>query len=298
MYHFCLERWERENVVALRRRVQAPFLFVEASGTPLAIKRQGQGQPIICLHATGHGGRDFEGFAAAVTGKGFEAVIVDWPGQGASPPDQGKMPASAIRYAQILRALIPQLGLSQPPILLGNSIGAAAALSLAIEQPQIVKGLVLCNPGGLAPLTFVVRRGIGAMVWFFNRGAQGAGWFARAFALYYDNLVLPGVAAAEQRARIVAAGYENAGVMRDAWMSFGTPEADLRAAAQTLRVPCLFAWARRDRIVAWKACKEAVEAIPGAQVEMFEAGHAAFLEDADAFNRAFIDFAGRLRSTS
>lgn len=276
--------------------VQAPFLIVEAGGTSLAVKRQGQGQPVICLHATGHGGRDFEGFAAAMTGKGFETIMVDWPGQGASPPDQRQVPASAARYAQILRALIPQLGLSPRPILLGNSIGGAAALSLAIEQPQIAKGLVLCNPGGLAPRTFVVRRAIGAMVWFFGQGARGAGWFERAFALYYDKLVLPSAAAAEQRARIVAACCENAAVMRDAWQSFRTPEADLRTAAQTLKVPCLFAWAKRDRIVAWKACKPAIDAIPGAQVQMFEAGHAAFLEDADAFNRAFMDFAGRLPS--
>lgn len=275
--------------------VQAPFSLIEASGTRVAVKRQGQGQPVICLHATGHGGRDFEGFAAAMTGEGYETIMVDWPGQGASPPDEGKVPASAARYAQILRALISRLGLSEPPILLGNSIGGAAALSLAIEQPQIVKGLVLCNPGGLVPLTFAVRLGIGAMVWFFSRGAMGAGWFEGAFALYY-KLVLPSVAAAEQRARIVAACRENAAVMRDAWERFRTPEADLRTAAQGLQVPCLFAWAKRDRIVAWKACKPAVEAIPGAQVQMFDGGHAAFLEDADAFNRAFIEFAGRLPS--
>jgi pimeloyl-ACP methyl ester carboxylesterase len=51
---------------------------------------------------------------------------------------------------------------------------------------------------------------------------------------------------------------------------------------------------KRDRIVAWKACKPAVDAIPGAQVQMFDAGHAAFLEDADSFNRAFIAFARQL----
>lgn len=277
--------------------VQAPFSYVEAAGTSLAVKRQGQGQPVICLHATGHGGRDFEGFAAAMAGKEFETILVDWPGQGASPPDQAKVAASAARYAQILRALISQLALAQPPILLGNSIGGAAALSVAIDHPRIVKGLVLCNPGGLVPLTFAVRRGIGATIWFFDQGARGAAWFERAFALYY-RLVLSGAAAAEQRARIVAACRENAAVMRDAWESFRSPEADLRTAARGLRVPCLFAWAKGDRIVAWKACKPAIEAIPGAQVQMLDGGHAAFLEDADAFNRAFETFAGRLPSNA
>ncbi len=277
--------------------VQAPFSFIESGGTTLAIKRRGGGHPIICLHATGHGGRDFEGFAEAMSGKGFEVIMLDWPGQGASPPDAGNVPASAARYAQLLSALIPALGLSQRPILLGNSIGGAAALSVAIKQPEVVRGLVLCNPGGLAPLNFVVRRAIAAMIWFFNRGARGAGWFEGAFARYY-RVVLPTAAAAEQRARIVAAGRETATVMRDAWKSFRTPGADLRIGAQKLQVPCLFAWAKRDRIVAWKASKPAIDAIPNAQVQMFEGGHAAFLEDPDAFNRAFLDFAARLPSHS
>ncbi len=217
-------------------------------------------------------------------------IALDWPGQGASPPDGENAPTSAARYAQILGALIPMLGLTQRPILLGNSIGGAAALSVAIEQPQAIKGLVLCNPGGLAPVNLVVRRAIVAMIWFFSAGARDARWFEPAFAQYY-KLVLPGVAFAEHRARIVAAGGESASVMRDAFKSFLKPEADLRLAAKRLNVPCLFAWAKRDRIVAWKASKPAVDLIANAQVQMFEGGHAAFLEDANAFNFAFLNFA-------
>ncbi len=273
--------------------VQEPFSLVEAGGTELAVKRTGKGQPVICLHATGHGGRDFADFAAAMATQGCEVICVDWPGQGASPPDATGTPASAAHYAKLLGELVPALGLSSPPILLGNSIGGAAALSLAIQSPTTAKALVLCNPGGLAPLNFVARCAIGAMVWFFKAGERGAGWFGKRFADYYRT-ILPSAPAHDQRARIVAAGHETAQIMREAWESFRLPEGDLRDAARTLKTPCLFAWAKADRIVALKASAPAIKAIPNAQVQSFEGGHAAFLEDPDAFNRAFLEFISSL----
>jgi len=273
--------------------VQLPFSLIEVGGTRLAVKRDGVGLPVICLHATGHGGRDFEGFATTMALRGFEVITMDWPGQGASPSDATGAPASARRYAELLGGLIAKLELQVPPILVGNSIGGAAALSFATGAPGMTKALVLCNPGGLAPLNAVAQIAIAAMIRFFAAGERGASWFHTAFALYYQ-LVLPGPAARNQRARIVAASLETAPVMRQAWESFRSDAADLRTAAQGLHLPCLFAWAKADRIVALKASLPAISAIPNAQLRQFEGGHSAFAEDPDAFNQAFLDFASAL----
>lgn len=59
--------------------VQAPYALLEAGRTRLALKRQGAGLQVICLHATGHGGRDFEPFAKVMAAKGFETI--SWIGQ-------------------------------------------------------------------------------------------------------------------------------------------------------------------------------------------------------------------------
>src|SRR5258705_1899899 len=116
---------------------------VVVDGVRLAVARSGRGPAVVCLHAIGHGGRDFEAFAAAVE-KRFEVIRVDWPGQGRSGPDTGQ-PAAA-RYAELLAGLLAELHVSNP-IIIGNSIGGATAIVYAGKHP--VRALVLCDPGGI-----------------------------------------------------------------------------------------------------------------------------------------------------
>ncbi|HEX6865653.1 MAG TPA: alpha/beta fold hydrolase, partial [Caulobacteraceae bacterium] len=150
---------------------------IESGGARLAVKRWGAGQPVVCLHAIGHGADDFAPFADRV-GPGFEVIAIDWPGQGASPLDGG--PVTAAHYADLLEAALPKL-CKGPAILIGNSIGGAAAITLAARRPEAVKGLVICNSGGLAPVGPVERRAIALLTAFFRAGERGAGWFKPAF---------------------------------------------------------------------------------------------------------------------
>jgi pimeloyl-ACP methyl ester carboxylesterase len=282
-----------QSVIAGSKRsavgVQQPYALHIADGTQVAVAQYGTGKPIICLHATGHGGRDYAAFADAIAHGGYAVFLVDWPGHGASPPDATGRRVSAERYAALLAELIPFLCGELKPILLGNSIGGAAALSFALRDADKVRALVLCNPGGLAPLNALARGVIAGMVKFFGAGERGASWFPRAFAAYY-RLVLPGKPAAAQRERIVAASPEMAPLLKQAWDSFRQPDADLRARATKLAVPTLFAWAKQDQIVAWSRSNAAVSMIPRHEVRMFRGGHSAFLEDPAAFNAAFLSF--------
>jgi pimeloyl-ACP methyl ester carboxylesterase len=273
--------------------VQPPYDLVEAAGTKVAISRRGVGRPILCLHATAHGGRDFESLSDALVPLGFEILCVDWPGHGASPSDATGEPASAKRYAAVLEDLIPILFGKAKPIVIGNSIGGAAALITALEKPEAVRALVLCNPGGLARLDPLATMVINLLVKFFEAGALGARWFPWAFGLYY-RLVLSGKPAHPQRNRIVAAGPEMAPILVQAWRSFGEAEADLSGKVASLGLPVLFAWAKSDQIVAWSRSKHAVETIPQAKMEFFRGSHAAFLEDPLSFQKAILAFLGAL----
>ena len=261
---------------------------VAVDGVSLAYAREGRGQPVVCLHATGHGGRDFEAFAAALRA-GFEVIRVDWPGQGRSAPDH--KPVSAARYGELLVGVLDALRIEQP-ILLGNSIGGAAALHCAAKRP--VKALVLCNTGGLIEVTPAIASVCNTMSRFFAAGARKAWWFGPAFRAYYSLLVLPSGSARDQRRRIIAAGYELAETLRDAWQSFGKPEADIRSLALTLDVPIWFAWATGDKLIQLKACQPTISKMKRAKLTKFGGGHAAFLERPAAFVRAFKKFAATL----
>ena len=203
------------------------------------------------------------------------------PGQGRSGPD--REPASAARYATLLSGLLAALHVEHP-ILIGNSIGGAAAILHASRHP--VKAVVLCNSGGLLEVTPSITRACNAMSAFFAAGARGAWWFPLAFWLYYTLLVLPTAAARPQRRRIIAAHHETAAVLRDAWQSFGKSDADLRDLAASLDVPVWVAWARGDRIIRLSACLPAIHRMRRARVTRFRGGHSAFLEQPQEFARA------------
>jgi pimeloyl-ACP methyl ester carboxylesterase len=266
-----------------------PVEFHDVAGARLAVARLGCGPPVVCLHATGHGARDYEAFADRV-GDAFEVVAVDWPGQGRSPREA--TPASAPRYAALLTALLEKLG-GDPAIVVGCSIGGAAAIETAAKRPDLVRALVVCNAGGLAAIDAPSRFAIGLMHRFFAAGALGARWYPKAFEIYY-RMVLPGPAARAQRDRIVAAAAETAPVLAEAWASFASPQADLRSLAPTLRCPTLFAWTAKDRILPWSKSRAAATTVPDHRVEMFDGGHAAFLEDPDRFAERFRRFAAGL----
>jgi 4,5:9,10-diseco-3-hydroxy-5,9,17-trioxoandrosta-1(10),2-diene-4-oate hydrolase len=258
---------------------------VEVDGVRLAYARRGQGQAVVCLHAIGHGGRDFEALAASIEDK-FEVIRIDWPSQGRSGDDH--VPASAARYAELLAGALAALKVERP-IIIGNSIGGAAAITYAGKHP--VKALVLCNSGGLLEVTPAVTRACKSMAAFFAAGARSAWWFPAAFWLYYTMLVLPSGAARAQRKRIIASGAEIAPVLRDAWLSFGQPDADLRAVAASLDVPVWVAWARGDWIIQLSACRPAIKRLKRGRLTGFGGGHAAFLERPRGFAKAFLRFA-------
>lgn len=259
-------------------------------GTELAVARSGQGPAVVCLHAIAHGGRDFEAFAKLV-GDRFEIIRIDWPGQGRSGPD--RQSASAARYAELLARVLPALGVERP-IILGNSVGGAAALILAARGGANIRAVVACDPGGLIEIYDTARKAIALMVRFFAAGERNAVWFGPVYRAYYRFLVLPKRAAKAQRRRIGAAGYENARVLREAWESFATPEADIRALAATIDVPVWFAWAKGDRIASLTRSRPAIDAMKDARVTTFGGGHAPFLEQPKAFAKAFVKFAGTL----
>ena len=263
---------------------------VVVEGVELAVSRTGRGPAVVCLHAIGHGGGDYAAFESRV-GDRFEIVRIDWPGHGRSGSDA--LPASAERYAQLLAGVLRALELHRP-ILIGNSIGGAAALLHAQRHP--VRALVLCDSGGLVPLSMMTRLFCGAFARFFEAGARGSRWFAAAFAFYYRRVVLPGAAAGPQREHIIASGYELSPILAQAWRSFAVPSADLRAVAASLTVPVWVAWARSDRVIPLWMCRPALRRLRRlTRISTYACGHSAFLEQPDAFAQDFCAFADGLQ---
>ena len=106
-------------------------------------ERYGSGPPRA---AAFHGwGRDRSDFAGVM--EGLDAVAVDLPGFGASPPPP--RPMGAAGYARTAAALIEETG--APQVVVGHSFGGRAAVVLAAQRPELVAGLVLVGVPLLRP---------------------------------------------------------------------------------------------------------------------------------------------------
>jgi 4,5:9,10-diseco-3-hydroxy-5,9,17-trioxoandrosta-1(10),2-diene-4-oate hydrolase len=281
----------------LRREALAvvtPRCFVKVKGVDLAVHDsdpRASKIAIVCLHAIGHGGGDFAAFGATFS-KTFRIITVDWPGHGASATDG--QPVSARRYATLLGDLLDTLELTRP-ILLGNSIGGSAAIEVAINSPARVRGLVLCNPGGLDKGGFLAKLFIRYLLSRFRWGVQEDPRFQGWYKKYYTSILL-GAAVAARREAIVEAGYEMAPRLMEAWNSFMFPQADLRQVVNRLRIPVFIGWAMKDRLVQWHRNRLAVQSIPTVQVVRFErSGHSPFLEEPVEFHHRVAPFLASLR---
>ncbi len=246
----------------------------------------------MCLHAIGHDGRDFRRLRERLRGR-HRVVALDWPGQGRSGADH--VAASGWRYADLLAGFLDAAGVERA-VIVGNSIGGEAAIRFAARHPARVRGLVLENPGGLAPNDAALARIVLAvMARFFAAGARRARWFPPAFAAYYRTCVLQRRAARADRRRIVAGAFEVAPVLLQAWRSFAAPQADARELAATVACPVVFAWANGDRFVQLRRSLPAIRRFPRARIETFRAGHSPHLETPDAFERLVDAFLEELR---
>ena len=270
----------------LEREANAQQRMLDVAGTRLAVTVTGQGPAIVCLHAVGHGARDFAKLAAHLS-HCFRFVAVDFPAHGDSPAEAAA--TTARRYEELLGAAVDALGLARFA-LLGCSIGGAAALRYAASHPERVTALILCNAGGLQAGGLLARLVCSHFARFFARGERGARDYARKYRRYYERSVLPQKDATWRREEIIADAYKTAGTLRAAWLGFAQPDSDIRHLPQRVRCPVLYAWCEGDRINAWGRSKRAALTAPNHTVKLFKGGHAAFLEQPEAFEDALTGF--------
>lgn len=135
------------------------------SGFQLHYLRQGNGFPIFFLQGSGPGASGWLNFRYNVkhfVNNGFEAIIPDLPGFGDS--DKPERDYTLDFFAESILELADILALNTFSIV-GNSLGGAVGITLALTHPERVTQLVLMGCGALEDQAYYFQhmKGIQAM---------------------------------------------------------------------------------------------------------------------------------------
>lgn len=122
---------------------------IRVGGRDIFVVELGEGPPLLMLHGGGPGASGMPNFARNVSAlsRSFRLIVPDMPGYGRSTKGLDRSDPFG-DLARSMLGLLDALDLGTAH-LLGNSLGGAAALRLAIEAPERVDRLVLLGPGGI-----------------------------------------------------------------------------------------------------------------------------------------------------
>lgn len=241
--------------------------FRASDAAELAYAESGSGSPaIVFIHGWQAEGAVWASVVEAL-GPSARLVSVDLRGSGESRTAAG--PYNLERYAADLRELIEARGLA-PAVLVGHSMGATVALRLAVDAPQLVRGLVLIAPvpasgGGYSP------KGEAYLKATAGDPTAARNWLSRTFASAPDETILGRLCAA-------AAKTERATALEsfESWA-----HADFAESTRSISAPALVVGPQHDNP---DVSENTVAAfLPNAVfVPLPETAHYAILEKPDA----------------
>lgn len=261
-----------------------PVLDIAAGPIAYDVRGESDGLPVVLLPSGAHDRHDFDELRERLPAR-LWTIACDWPGHGASP--LGDVPLSAPRCADVAEALTAELA-PDGAIVVGNSVGGFSAARLAIRRPELVRGLVLIDSDGFAGRPPHVRAFCALM---------GRPWFLKRIYPGFSRRYMRARTDADRRAQAtgVATTRRDPGLAAVAglWRSFATPAHDLRADAGAIAAPALVVHGEHDPVIPLKVGRRTAAAIPGAQLHVFDSGHAPHTTDPDGVAALLVALADR-----
>jgi 4,5:9,10-diseco-3-hydroxy-5,9,17-trioxoandrosta-1(10),2-diene-4-oate hydrolase len=124
-----------------------------ANGYRIHYLDEGQGEVVVFLHGSGPGASghsNFKGNYPFLVEAGYRCIIPDHIGYGFSDkPNDRDHPLSF--FVECIKQTLDEAAVEKCT-LVGNSLGGAIALGLALDYPNLVDKLILMAPGGLSEL--------------------------------------------------------------------------------------------------------------------------------------------------
>jgi 4,5:9,10-diseco-3-hydroxy-5,9,17-trioxoandrosta-1(10),2-diene-4-oate hydrolase len=245
----------------------------------------GSGPPVVFVHGSGPGVNAHSNFFPnykVLAAAGYRAVLPDMLGFGWSAKPTG-IDYTLELFVATLREFLDQLEI-QRCVLVGNSLGGAISMKLAIDSPERVEKLIVMGPGGIESReTYFKMPGIQRMVsQFVGSGFDRAGLKELLALLAYDAKIVTD-ALVEERFNVLQTQP------KEVLSRMVIP--DLTPQLGKLRGPLLGFWGVEDQFCPASGYEKILRAVPDSRFIMYSrCGHWAMIERAEDFNRNVLEF--------
>ncbi|WP_454631666.1 alpha/beta fold hydrolase [Bradyrhizobium cenepequi] len=261
---------------------------VDVAGTRTHYYDVGQGEPTILIHGGGPGASGLSNYRKNVEALAARrrVIVFDLPGFGET---EGKLKDGPIFEAMgdFARAFMDAIDVRKASFV-GNSLGGATSLMVALRAPERVNRLVLMGTGGSqAIFSPMPTEGLRRMAMFH----AGEGPTLQKLKGVIELLVFDQSSITEE----LMAERLKAATRADVIDIFKRPPLDIwRENLGGLKHRTLLIWGREDRVVPLDSSFILLKTMPNAQLHVFpKCGHWAQWEKADEFNALVADFLDR-----
>lgn len=252
---------------------------------------QGEGPVVVFLHGSGPGASghsNFKGNYPEFAGQGYRCLVPDLAGFGYSDkPDDRDYPLDF--FVECVKQTLDAAGVEHCAVV-GNSLGGAVAVGLALAYPDLVERLILMAPGGMSEREeYLEMPGMQKMFEIYmSAGGLTKDAMRELFetGLVYDPSHVSDELVAE---RMHVMALMNPQVM----LTMDIPY--LPGRLKELRCPVLVFWGADDRMMPDSGLLATMNHCPNMKmIVLSECGHWAMVEHKELFNReclAFLDAA-------
>ena len=278
----------------------APIAAVERSvhvaGKTIHYAEFGAGDPLILLHGGGPGASGVPNYERNIgpLAQHFRVIVPDMPGYGRSSKGLSRTdPFGACATAML--ALMDALKVRRA-CLVGNSLGGACALRMALEQPVRVAGLVLMGPGGIDTTRGLPTQGLKLLLDYYSGDGptrEKLSTFIRQFLVYDGNQISDAVIDARFQASLDPEVSAQPPLVRPKGLSkFRLIDFTRDPRLPGLQTPTLVLWGTEDRVNRPSGAASLQRRLPNCDTYLFSrTGHWVQWERADEFNATVTGFA-------
>ncbi|EJM27461.1 alpha/beta fold hydrolase [Pseudomonas sp. GM25] len=268
---------------------------VQVGRRQIFISETGVGHPLLMLHGGGAGASGLSNYSRNIESlaRQFRVIVVDMPGYGRSTKGvDRKDPFGDLAGAML--GLLDTLNISSAHVV-GNSLGGACALRMALDAPGRVSALVLMGPGGVNTTRSLPTPGLNLLLDYYN--GEGP-TLAKITRFIRDYLVYDGSQVSDEMIRerfeasidpqVIAAPplRRPTGIPRFSRWDF-TRDSRLKHC----QVPTLVLWGADDKVNRPSGGEALRSRMPDCNLYLFSrTGHWVQWERADEFNSVTLAF--------